>query len=79
MIVTSKAEKVCSALSEEFVCGITIMDAKGYYSNYGKKVVYIVVNRFRITKMKTVVHEHDHSAYITIFEVADIFKNNIDK
>lgn len=55
------------------------MDAKGYYSNSSKKVVYIVVNRFRITKMKTVVHEHDHSAYITISEVADIFKNNIDK
>lgn len=79
MIVTSKAEEVCSALSEEFGCGITIMDAKGYYSNSSKKVVYIVVNRFQITKMKTVVHEHDHSAYITISEVADIFKNNIDK
>lgn len=79
MIVTAKAEEVCSALSEEFGCGITIMDAKGFYSNSERKVVYIVVNRFQITKMKTIVHEQDRGAYITISEVADVFKNNIDK
>lgn len=79
MIVTVRPHEVCSALSEEFGCGITIMDAKGFYSDSERKVVYIVVNRFQITKMKTIVHEQDHSAYITISEVADVFKNNIDK
>lgn len=79
MIVTVRPHEVCSALSEEFGCGITIMDAKGFYSDSERKVVYIVINRFQITKMKTIVHEQDHSAYITISEVADVFKNNIDK
>ncbi len=78
MIVTARAQEVCSALSDEFGCGITIMDAKGYYSDSRKSIVYIVVNRFQITKMKNIVHEQDPHAYITISEVADVFKNNID-
>lgn len=74
MIVTSKYEKVCSSLSEAFGCGITVMDAKGYYSNSDKKVVYIVVNRFQITRMKNIVHDNDPAAYISVSEVADVLK-----
>ena len=32
MIVTSKPDEICAALSKQFECGMTIMDAKGYYS-----------------------------------------------
>lgn len=76
MIVTSEYEKVCSSLSEAFGCGITVMDAKGYYSNSDKKVVYIVVNRFQITKMKNIVHDNDPAAYISVSEVADVLKSD---
>lgn len=73
MIVTEKSEKVCVVLSEEFKCGLTIMNATGYYSQTEKQVVYIVLNRFQITRMRNLVHEADPKAYITISEVADVF------
>ena len=38
------------------------------------KRLYIVVNRFQITRMKDAVHSEDPAAYITISEVADVFK-----
>lgn len=72
-IVTEHADKVCAALSEAFECGITVMEASGYYSGAGKKVVYVVLNRFQIGKMKSIVHENDLTAYISIVEVADVF------
>lgn len=74
MIVTSFADKVCSALSEEFKCGLTVMDAKGYFSQTEKQVIYIVVNRFQITKMRNIVHDADPSAYISVSDVADVMK-----
>ncbi len=76
LIVTAKQEKVCSALSKEFEEGMTILDAKGFYSNADKKMVYIVLNRFQISKMRNIVHSIDPSAYITINEVADVYKMN---
>lgn len=76
MIVTDCQEEVCRALSNTFECGLTTVEAKGYYSNTSKTVVYIIINRFQIARMKDIVHEHDPLAYITITEVADVFSAN---
>lgn len=78
-IVTVHPDEVCAALSEAFECGMTITEAKGYYSDSPKTVVYIVVNRFQVGKMKELVHENDRSAYISIAEIADVYGANTDK
>ncbi len=76
MIVTVEPEKVCSAVTSAFGTGATTMEAKGGYSNSPRTVIYFVVNRFQIGRMKTIVHEADPKAFITISDVADIFKAN---
>lgn len=78
VIVTTRQKEVCAALSETFEQGMTILDGKGYYSDAGKQIVYIVLNRFQIGRMKDLVHAIDPGAYITISEVADVFKSNQD-
>ena len=79
MIVTEKQREVCEALSGEFEQGMTVIDAKGYYSDSDKKIVYIVLNRFQIIRMKGIVHSIDPTAYISISDVADVFKANQSK
>lgn len=76
MIITEKPKEITAALMEEFKCGTTKMAATGGYSNAEKTVIYFVVNRFQIYKMKTIVHELDPKAFVTISEVADVFKSN---
>ncbi len=75
-IITSKPTEVCRALSGTFENGITTIKAHGYYSNSDKTMIYFVVNRFQIGKMKNTVHDIDPKAYISISEVADIFSAN---
>lgn len=72
-IVTAKPQEVAAAISETFKCGITMTQAKGYYSNEEKTVLYVVLNRFQISKMKDIVREADPSAYISVSEVVDVF------
>ena len=74
MIVTVCPDEICNKLSETFETGVTKVQAKGGYSNTDKTIVYFVVNRFQVTKMKDIVHKIDPTAYITISEVADVFK-----
>lgn len=76
MIITEKATEINEALTQEFKCGTTIMSATGGYSNSEKSVVYFVVNRFQIYKTKNIVHSIDPKAFMTISEVADLFKSN---
>ena len=75
MIITEKAEEVSLALMEAFECGTTKIPAKGGFTNVDKTVIYFVVNRFQIARMKNIVHAIDPSAYRTISEVADVFKS----
>ncbi len=75
-IITVMPNEVCRKLSSEFECGITMIDAKGYYSNSEKTIVYIVINRFQVGKMKEIIRSVDQKAYISISEVADVFKFN---
>lgn len=77
IIITVKPDEICTALSEAFQSGPTRMEARGGYSNEPKAMVYFIVNRFQVTKMRELVHEVDPTAYITISEVADVFSANI--
>ena len=79
MIITKKPDEICEVLIEEFESGMTKIGAKGGYSNSDMTVVYFVVNRFQVVKMKDIVHEIDPLAYITISEVAEVFIANQDK
>lgn len=73
-IITEKEKEVCAALSAHFAQGITVSEGKGFYSDSPKAIVYIVLNRFQIPRMKDLVHGIDPGAYIAINEVSDVFK-----
>lgn len=76
MIITEKSKEVCDALCNEFGRGITVVNAQGGYSKKDKTILYFVINRYQINKVKDIVHDIDDMAYITITEVADVFSNN---
>ena len=76
IIITVKPTEVCAALSEAFQSGPTCMEARGGYTNAPKTMVYFIVNRFQVTRMKELVHDIDPTAFITISEVADVYSAN---
>lgn len=73
MIITEKPTEVAEILMTTFETGATIMPAMGGYSKAEKHIVYFIVNRFQISRMRTLVHAVDPKAYMTISEVADVF------
>lgn len=76
MIITEVPQEISDALIEEFHCGTTRIEGVGGYSNSTKYIIYFVVNRFQIYKMRTIIHTIDPKAFFTISEVADVFKSN---
>ncbi len=79
MIITSKPNEICDALMSTFESGTTKISVKGGYSDMDKTMIYFILDRFQISKMTDIVHSVDKGAFITITEVADVFKSNIDK
>ena len=76
MIVTDHPEEINAALLEAFSCGTTRIAAVGGYSNAEKTLIYFVVNRFQISRVRSMVRGLDSKAFVTITDVADVFKAN---
>ncbi len=76
MIITSRPDDISKALMEAFSCGTTKIAARGGYSHAEKTIIYFVVNRFQIAKVRTIVQSLDPQAFVTISDVADMFKAN---
>ena len=76
MIVTEKPDKISDTLTEVFESGVTKLYARGGYSDEEKTVIYFVLNRFQISKMKNIVRSIDPNAFVTISEVADVIKSS---
>ena len=74
MIVTNQAENISHALSENFRAGGTIVNAVGGYSRNEKQILYFITNQFQINRLKKIVTGIDHSAFISLMNVADIVR-----
>lgn len=74
MIITEKPEEISEMLMETFECGTTKIKAKGGYSNNDKTIIYFVVNRFQISKLRAIIKHIDPKAYVTVSDVADVFR-----
>ncbi len=75
MIITDHHE-VADALMAEFGCGTTKINAVGGFSGDDKVIIYFVLNRFQLSKMRGIIHAIDQNAFVTISDVADVYKKN---
>ena len=74
MIVTTKADEISDALSQIFRASGTIVDAVGGYRKENRQILYFIVNRFQINKLKNTVRGIDESAFISLQDVSDVIK-----
>lgn len=70
-IITEHDEEVAEKLSDVFGRGLTLFDARGYYSDSEKTVLFCVVNRFEINQLKSIVAAIDPNAFIVVNDVTD--------
>lgn len=76
MIVTTKAQEIADELAERFEAAGTIVGAQGGYSGQEKQILYFVVNKFQIYKLREIVFEIDPKAFISLQDVSDIIKHD---
>ena len=79
VIITESPQEVSQALSKTFGSGTTKLKAQGGYSNAEKTMIYFIVNRFQVAKMRDLVRQIDSNAYITISEVSDVYSASKEK
>jgi uncharacterized membrane-anchored protein YitT (DUF2179 family) len=71
IVVSSKSEEVRTAITGELGRGVTVLQGRGGVSDAAQDVIYCVVTRLEIGRVKGVVRAIDRSAFVIIHALAD--------
>ena len=72
MIITQFPDRLAEKINDELGRGVTFISGQGYYRKKDLKIIYCIVGRNEIVKMKDVIHQVDPQAFITITEAHEI-------
>jgi len=72
MIISSKGDLVAKSILEELERGVTIIPAKGAYTQEGRTLLYCAVTKSDVIRLKTIVHDVDPLAFMVIGQATEV-------
>ncbi len=66
LIITSRPEQVTERILHEMERGVTILPGRGAYTGQSRPVLYCVITRSEVTRLKAIVQETDPRAFMVI-------------
>lgn len=73
LIVTDRTEALQQTIHKQMVRGITIIPAKGAYTQEEKSLLYLVITRYELYDLEKIIYEIDPNAFTNIIQTAGIF------
>lgn len=77
MIITDDFETVSNAIMMELKRGVTILKAEGGYTGSEKRLIYCVVSRLEVNKLKGMVLDIDENAFATVIPLNEIVNGTL--
>ncbi|MFD1436589.1 YitT family protein [Kroppenstedtia eburnea] len=71
-IISGKAVSISEKITREMDRGVTLLKGRGGYTGTDKEVLYVVVSRNELPKMKQLVHSIDPYAFVVVHDVRDV-------
>jgi uncharacterized membrane-anchored protein YitT (DUF2179 family) len=73
MIITKEADDLKKAIHAKMVRGITMVPAKGAFTNEQKDMLMIVITRYELYNLEKIIKEVDPKAFTNIIQTTGIF------
>lgn len=71
-IMSDKYEEIAQVITSNFGKAATIFYGYGYYANRDKRIIYVVIKKNELLKIKKNVQEIDPNCFIVIHEVKEV-------
>lgn len=72
VIITSKPEELRKRIIEDVHRGLTLINAKGAYSRKEVTMLYCIIGKYQLIKVKNIVREVDPSAFMIVNQVHEV-------
>jgi len=73
IIITKKSDDMKKAIQERLVRGITILPAKGAFSNEAREMLMVVITRYELFDLERILKEVDPNAFTNIIQTTNIY------
>lgn len=71
-IISAKSGDIATLISEKMERGVTVFDGHGHFTKEHRDVLYCVVGRNELVRLKNIIHSIDPHAFVTIMDVRDV-------
>lgn len=78
-IFTDKFDEVARELTNQVHRGVTLIDAKGWYSGQDKKIILIVARKHEASDVLRIAKQVDPNVFMTMAPVMGVFGKGFDK
>lgn len=76
IIVSDEYVELSAAITQRLGRNVTLLHGKGGYNENEKDVIYVVITRLEISKLKQIVREFDPTAFVTITNIQETHGTN---
>ncbi len=71
-IISNQPELIREAITKNMTRGVTVLEGRGGYTGKNKEVLYVVINKQELVKLKQVISRVDDDAFVVIHDVRDV-------
>jgi uncharacterized membrane-anchored protein YitT (DUF2179 family) len=71
-IISNSPQLVLHRVTNKMSRGITVLEGRGGYTGDNKEVLYIVISRQEVVRLKNMISEIDDHAYVTVHQVQEV-------
>ncbi|MDQ0243652.1 uncharacterized membrane-anchored protein YitT (DUF2179 family) [Bacillus fengqiuensis] len=72
-IISEQPDEIAQQVNVLMDRGVTVFSGHGYYTKASKDILYIVISKQEVVKLKKIVKATDKHAFIAIHDVRDVF------
>lgn len=78
-IISNNISEISTKIMNEMDRGATIFKGKGSYTDNEKEVLYCVISRNELTRLKNIVYSVDKNAFFVVNDVHDVLGEGFEK
>jgi uncharacterized membrane-anchored protein YitT (DUF2179 family) len=71
-IISNQPDLIREAITKNMTRGVTVLEGRGGYTGKNKEVLYVVINKQELVKLKQVIGRVDEDAFVVIHDVRDV-------
>lgn len=71
-VISSNKNEVADQINEQLDRGVTILNGRGNYTKESKEILYVVINKQELIKLKKLIKKIDDESFVIVHDVRDV-------